>query len=1337
MLDLREYFANRRKEGEEPIIVTSEQIGESFFSVYGPLLLEKGWSTYPQERTGRRLPARIEGEVIAWSQYQTERPSKAMGAKWSLHSPTSNVAVIMGPSSGNAIAIDVDVTDEELSVQIENLATTILGDTEYRRIGNAPKIMMFYRFAETASFNKRTLRLAVEDDETVASEHMVEILAKNSTVTFYGRHHSTGARFQWLEHPAKVSPEALIVITEAQLAQFEEALGKLRAIYKPTIVGYGVELGDLPATPDAKRSVKVGNHSDWTADPVTGLITDGREKYVNAFCFELVRVNPAKEYSRQDRAELARLAFDAIAPKIDRGGWGDNFLLREINSKIALKTRDLAAGRITPSRGDRKARPVTPAGVFDRMEGSRLAELIGPQTFKPRFNPTTGEAQFTVVPKTPEQVEADRIARALPTDRSDIFRVVAAAPLQAAHDFMAAIERHREEKEKGVVTGTAESMARWMQAIILAPGSGKTTNVGTGLATIMQDEERRHDGRIMFSVKTKRLVGELADKLLNAGRKLQAEGLPGVEILDYRSPIPTGPSAKVRIGIATGKASCVGEMGCPYAPLFQRLSDNDLSGAGLCESKNEDGSVSKCTIWMEGRCGYKNLKAILATCQIVIAPAAYLTMAGTPKSLKERVVGLVVDEDPTLALAREYNIRLEDLVGAREGRVSQELSIELGWKKPRKGEKAEPYPISTDDAAAYRQQFGRMVCDALAAGKDAAQVLLDYRDPSFSHLTGRVLYLAAKACVSRSDAVKIEPNMALEKLTAVLDARPKGGRGRTAERALVKVIGERMEMIEKDRLAHKAWALDLLSAENHVAMATKDIPEVVLKDLKKKVEDVKKARPRALARGAADARLQLRDPDAAVYKATQEHNEREQAKAARQPGYVAKPFELVGLHVADQRYSHLRISRRMKLNWADVPCLLLDASANMKLVEKAFGRTPTPVRVPVIPHQRVALCVDRSYSDYQILPRGGDNAEQIAAKEANVRRIRLALAMNADFAAPGRQLFTATKKVLKVVKAGWRAPDNLDTMHYGDVRGRDGAKNHVGLMPVGRSQFPISTNDALAAAYGYDDEVPPQPYDLRGDGLTIDDKGNAVELFRVKEDRVVRLRNGHDVIRKVPSMPEGYGRWIDEGWRDQEMAQTIGRPRCIYRTADSVPPTIMIHSTAVPDDVIVDELFSDDAMVKHSAPAEARRLAGRIVSTEPALDPEEDRHSAAGALNLEIRFSEMRAKNPSTPTEALLAQAKAQIMGEWRATYYPWLRWLDPAVFSCLDDDAQIERITGRPAWQLDQEAAHAWARSRPTALDYSDAVGPVARRGRAGAARAGAGARQLLRKACWAALLK
>ena len=129
--------------------------------------------------------------------------------RWIRHCGDHNVAAVMGPGSGGAVAIDLDITERELAKKVLALALGIFGYTPLQRIGNAPKIALLYRQAEQSK-PIRTRHIPAED-----GGHGIDILGKGGMLTFFGAHHKTGRQFIWPEKvPLQVSPRELPAINQ-------------------------------------------------------------------------------------------------------------------------------------------------------------------------------------------------------------------------------------------------------------------------------------------------------------------------------------------------------------------------------------------------------------------------------------------------------------------------------------------------------------------------------------------------------------------------------------------------------------------------------------------------------------------------------------------------------------------------------------------------------------------------------------------------------------------------------------------------------------------------------------------------------------------------------------------------------------------------------------------------------------------------------------------------------------------------------------------------------------------------------------------------------------------
>ncbi|HML45061.1 MAG TPA: hypothetical protein PKE13_19340, partial [Hyphomicrobium zavarzinii] len=269
--------------------------------------------------------------------------------------------------------------------------------------------------------------------------------------------------------------------------------------------------------------------------------------------------------------------------------------------------------------------------------------------------------------------------------------------------------------------------------------------------------------------------------------------------------------------------------------------------------------------------------------------------------------------------------------------------------------------------------------------------------------------------------------------------------------------------------------------------------------------------------------------------------------------------------------------------------------------------------------------------------------------------IRLLVTKACDHVAPQRFLVASTKAARDRVLLGWVPPVNSDFMHFGALRGLDGAKEHAGMMVLGRSQWPTDAIDGVAAAFATNDPVAYQPYDSCGTSRTADDK----PLYRLKRYRKLRLRNGHEAMREVRTMPWGLGRAVDTSWREEEIRQAIGRLRPVYRRGE--PPLVLILGTSTPADIIVDEVFRiedavDDAATKA---ADARRIAGKIVTHIKQIEgPSYQPEHLDLARYVEQAMPKWRAHAPAMPIAEVYARAHEDFAREWRRAYWPVLTWL-------------------------------------------------------------------------------
>lgn len=211
-------------------------------------LVAKGWSVLPQ--TQDRKPGIVDGHSIRpihGSNLGERLPDRSEMDRWICHCGDHNVAAVMGPGSGGAVAIDLDITERELAKKVLALALGIFGYTPLQRIGNAPKIALLYRQAEQSK-PIRTRHIPAED-----GGHGIDILGKGGMLTFFGAHHKTGRQFIWPEKvPLQVSPWELPAINQSMIDEFLQRVEEMMPLRTSNI---NIDR-DENAYPDARFTPK-------------------------------------------------------------------------------------------------------------------------------------------------------------------------------------------------------------------------------------------------------------------------------------------------------------------------------------------------------------------------------------------------------------------------------------------------------------------------------------------------------------------------------------------------------------------------------------------------------------------------------------------------------------------------------------------------------------------------------------------------------------------------------------------------------------------------------------------------------------------------------------------------------------------------------------------------------------------------------------------------------------------------------------------------------------------------------------------------------------------------
>lgn len=147
--------------------------------------------------------------------WQSETCSEADAAK--MDADKANI----GLKAGSFPGVDIDCTDEQISLLIERLALKLLGPAPVR-IGQAPKRLLMYRCEEPFARMRLWFRVAEK-------QHLIEVLGEGQQYVVSGIHPRTQKPYQWhwgervQGHPP-IKPPKLTAITKESVGLFLAAV---------------------------------------------------------------------------------------------------------------------------------------------------------------------------------------------------------------------------------------------------------------------------------------------------------------------------------------------------------------------------------------------------------------------------------------------------------------------------------------------------------------------------------------------------------------------------------------------------------------------------------------------------------------------------------------------------------------------------------------------------------------------------------------------------------------------------------------------------------------------------------------------------------------------------------------------------------------------------------------------------------------------------------------------------------------------------------------------------------------------------------------------------------
>ncbi len=257
------------------------------WGLFGNDTLQRGWNAFAQDRVGLRKPAmycRPKGAMRGHAEpfylaplEKIKLPAYSLiPLAWTLYSPHSNIAMLMGARNGNTFALDIDVTDREMIGRIVRIIEREVGLSPFIRVGAAPKIALIYRMAAGETIPSR-------NHVFTGDRGAIEVLGQSKSLTIYGVHHRMRHCFQWVGSatPAEHGPEHAPVLSASDLSYLLSCIEEEVAPFTKRESGEGW----LPSSEGGQKRAASG---EWVVGN-NGLVVDGRSRYVAKMTWDVVR----------------------------------------------------------------------------------------------------------------------------------------------------------------------------------------------------------------------------------------------------------------------------------------------------------------------------------------------------------------------------------------------------------------------------------------------------------------------------------------------------------------------------------------------------------------------------------------------------------------------------------------------------------------------------------------------------------------------------------------------------------------------------------------------------------------------------------------------------------------------------------------------------------------------------------------------------------------------------------------------------------------------------------------------------------------------------------------
>ncbi|MHA6692522.1 hypothetical protein [Devosia sp. A449] len=1039
---------------------------------------------------------------------------------------------------GCTCTLDFDIRDQELVEQVHALADEVLGKSEFVRVNTWPKRQIIFHMSpedlkatSTMSFELFDADGKLDQVEEIRDgkarmvpRNAVEFLSYGHNWTAYGRG-KRGNAISWAlgtKHPAIAGPEETPLIDPKKLKVFFERLYELRRFKQSgssSSSPFGAPVNEVTSFERAddqrvwQPKVSTGI---WTVDE-NGIVTDGREPFAAHMAWSFCAANAHLLMNDQDAAAVRDTYIAYVTNKCFEGQVKNRPAVYECKPKFSAARSKWVASMNCHAATGKYHDGMVPYRVLDN--GSRPCAQHIPAVARP------ADGSLDWLPESggivPELGGRSKIANIIVREKSkeDIaLDKQCRALVESVADREAIHARVAVQIEVALDTMLAEVLERENtgdKVVVEAGASG----LEIGLVQLLPLH--------ILGAPTGAGKTTTAIRKIGAWCKLNPRRVGSVDLGPVILAAPTGENIE--------EAKRTAERSGMTVPNPE-LSIDEI------EAKLKANGVKVVVIRGKGYNKCQRIGEVQALNSRGMS-SARLCEARVPKDIKEALYGQnIEDADDAREIDTDDDEKFETVLCPFKADNTCEY-----WKQMKEAETADI--ILIPHAYLTTQGVPKVI-------KNVRAVFID------ESITYRVLH-QLRMPMSGLDVPRNPPWLTKAEKIAEVKAEE---------------VHHGFEMARKVAVAAmksgRCPAADL-AADKHGS----DYLDAAIKTCDRNHRDEKSVRPdltadeitqltaRETGTNLAEETLFWRTVKERVVALVMDKHEPLPTKRAR--GDREMRLQIVHLTIDGVNVPFVRVSWRSEPNWAAAPMMLLDASASPKIMAKVFSREIVRHDVEAPLHVRTVAMVDSAFSNSSFIPREGASADQIAICKHNVIRARALINKVAVSYSFGMVLVGMAMAVRQVIfAADWTAPQNVEVVHFGALRGLDFAKDYVAALSIGRSEQPVHIIDGYAAALAYDDETPEWPHDKLGTGFTVDKQ----PVFRVKKERLLQMRTGEDYGVEVPEMPSAWGKELEEQWREEEQRQFVGRLRPVYRLGDA--PTWICMTKCMPTGFIVDDVVA-------------------------------------------------------------------------------------------------------------------------------------------------------------------